>query len=137
MEELSELLDICKDASNCLYAKAMRCSAVKDSLLSASLEAEVDDVALDDDDELLLDDDELDESPELLMSGGGPGGGPPAGGAPLGPPDGAFFCRKDDSSDSETLPLPSVSMAVNRSSSEDVLLVEVLSLVDEALLDAA
>jgi hypothetical protein len=64
-----------KADSSCWYAKAMRCSAVKASLL-ASLDVELDDV--------LVDDVELDESDVPLMSGGGPSdGGAPSGGPAL------------------------------------------------------
>ena len=80
---------------------------------------------------------ELDESDWLLKPGGGPGGGPPAGGDPWAPSDGPAFFKYDDNSDSVTPPSPFVSNALNRSSNDDVLLLEdVLSLFD-ALRDAA
>jgi len=110
----------------------MRCVVVRESL--ALLEVDVDDVELVDD---ALEDVELDESEELLMSGGGPGGGPPVAEVPFASSDGAVFCRNDDSSDSETLPLPSVSMDVNKSSSDEALLLDDVPLLDDALLDAA
>jgi hypothetical protein len=106
----------------------VRCWAL--SACSAFLEVDV-----------LLDDVELGESDWLLMSGGGPGGGPPAGtpagGAPWAPSDGPAFFKYDDNSELLTPPSPFESNALNRSSSDDVLLLEdVLSLFD-VLLDAA
>jgi len=83
--ELPESLN-CKANISCWYAKAMRCSAVKASLL-ASLDVELDELELADD--VLVDDVELDESDVPLMSGGGPSGG----GAPLGPSGGPALSR--------------------------------------------
>jgi hypothetical protein len=84
---------------------------------------------------VLLDDVEFAEvvPSVLLMSGGAPGGGPPMGGEPM---VALAFSMKDDSSDFVTDPLPSVSMAVKRSSRDDVLSVDDV-LVDEELLAAA
>lgn len=57
----------------------------------------------------------------LRMSGGGPGGGPPAGGAPCGGPcGGPAFAMKSASSDLETDPSPSVSMALKSLSRAEV-----------------
>jgi hypothetical protein len=116
----------------------MRCWALRAFL--ASLAVDVDEVELVDD--VLLDAVELDESDWLLMSGGGPGGGPPAGrppagGAPWAPSDGPAFSKYDDNSDLETLPSPFVSNALNRSSSDDLLLLEDVLLLVDVLLDAA
>ena len=69
--------------------------------------------------------------------GGGPEGGPPAGGAPCAPSDGAAFSKYDDNSDVVTLPSPSVSNALNRSSGDDVLLLEDVLLLFDVLPEAA
>jgi hypothetical protein len=130
----------CKADISCLYANAMRSSLdtvpspfVSIGSVDDDEDDDVDDVF--DVDDVLLDDVELaDVVPSvLLMSGGAPEGGPPAGGAPI---VSLAFSMKDDNSDFVTDPSPSESMAVKRSSRDDVLSVDDV-LVDEELLAAA
>ena len=128
---------------SCLYAYAMRSSldTVPSPFVSIGSvdddDDEVDEVdEVDEDDDVLLDDVELaDVVPSvLLMSGGAPGDVPSVGGEPI---VSLAFSMKDDSSDFVTDPSPSVSMAVKRSSRDDVLLSVDDVLVDEELLAAA
>jgi hypothetical protein len=74
----------------------------------------------------------------LPISGGAPGGGPPAGGAPRGDPwGGPAFSIKAANSDFETDPSPSLSMALKRSSKDEVFVLSFEEVVDEELLAAA